>query len=45
MRTLQVLLIEAGDREQMLMDIPVLATMLQFTDANWDYYTEPQVSS
>lgn len=28
----------------MFMDIPLLATMLQFTDANWNYYTEPQVS-
>ncbi|XP_060806681.1 glucose dehydrogenase [FAD, quinone]-like [Amyelois transitella] len=24
------------------MDIPVLATLLQFTDANWNYHTEPQ---
>ncbi|KAL0818233.1 hypothetical protein ABMA28_008731 [Loxostege sticticalis] len=41
---IQVLLIEAGGSEQMYMDIPVLATMLQFTDANWNYFTEPQVS-
>lgn len=41
---IQVLLVEAGGQEQMFMDIPVLATMLQFTDANWNYYTEPQVS-
>ncbi|GBP43948.1 Pyranose dehydrogenase [Eumeta japonica] len=38
----QVLLVEAGDREQFFMDIPLLASMLQFTDANWDYSTEPQ---
>ncbi|KAI8442277.1 hypothetical protein MSG28_005839 [Choristoneura fumiferana] len=38
----KVLLIEAGGSEQMFMDIPVMATMLQFTDANWDYHTEPQ---
>ncbi|XP_023943773.2 glucose dehydrogenase [FAD, quinone] [Bicyclus anynana] len=37
-----VLLIEAGDAEQIFMDIPVLATMLQFTEANWNYQTEPQ---
>ncbi|KAG6462690.1 hypothetical protein O3G_MSEX013415 [Manduca sexta] len=28
----------------MFMDIPVLATLLQFTEANWNYYTEPQKS-
>ncbi|XP_053617642.1 glucose dehydrogenase [FAD, quinone]-like isoform X2 [Plodia interpunctella] len=38
----KVLLIEAGGSEQPYMDIPVLATMLQFTDANWNYHTEPQ---
>ncbi|XP_059049471.1 glucose dehydrogenase [FAD, quinone]-like [Achroia grisella] len=40
----KVLLIEAGGSEQMFMDIPVLTTMLQFTDANWNYRTEPQES-
>ncbi|RVE50269.1 hypothetical protein evm_005104 [Chilo suppressalis] len=40
----KVLLIEAGGSEQVYMDIPVLATLLQFTDANWNYFTEPQVS-
>ncbi|KAG7303451.1 hypothetical protein JYU34_011970 [Plutella xylostella] len=40
----KVLLVEAGDREQSFMDVPVLATLLQFTDANWHYYTEPQKS-
>ena len=40
----QVLLIEAGDSEQVFMDIPILATLLQFTNANWNYHTEPQVS-
>lgn len=39
-----MLLIEAGGNEHFYMDIPVLATMLQFTDANWNYYTQPQVS-
>ncbi|XP_026488907.2 glucose dehydrogenase [FAD, quinone]-like [Vanessa tameamea] len=38
----KVLLIEAGDAEQIFMDIPIVATMLQFTNANWDYHTEPQ---
>ncbi|CAG9104669.1 unnamed protein product [Plutella xylostella] len=40
----KVLLVEAGDREQSFMDVPVLATLLQFTDANWHYYTEPQIA-
>ncbi|CAH0713825.1 unnamed protein product, partial [Brenthis ino] len=40
----KVLLIEAGGSEQVFMDIPALATMLQFTDANWDYHTEPQTA-
>lgn len=40
---MQVVVIEAGGSEQLYMDIPVMATMLQFTDANWHYYTEPQV--
>ncbi|CAH0402791.1 unnamed protein product [Chilo suppressalis] len=40
----KVLLIEAGGSEQVYMDIPVLATLLQFTDANWNYFTEPQKS-
>lgn len=39
-----MLLIEAGGSEEGFMDIPVMATMLQFTEANWDYHTEPQVS-
>ncbi|KAJ2942835.1 hypothetical protein O0L34_g15023 [Tuta absoluta] len=40
----KVLLIEAGGSEEFFMDIPVMATMLQFTDANWNYHTEPQKS-
>lgn len=38
----KVLLIEAGDSEQLYMDIPLIATVLQFTDANWDYRPQPQ---
>ncbi|VVC32223.1 Glucose-methanol-choline oxidoreductase,Glucose-methanol-choline oxidoreductase, N-terminal,Glucose- [Cinara cedri] len=36
-----VLLIEAGGEEQFIMDVPLLANMLQFTDANWKYKTMP----
>jgi choline dehydrogenase len=36
-----VLLLEAGGEENYLMDIPSLAVMLQFTDANWDYRGMP----
>lgn len=36
-----VLLIEAGEDEQFAMDIPLLANMLQFTEANWKYKTMP----
>lgn len=32
---------EAGDEEQFVMDVPLLANMLQFTDANWKYKTMP----
>lgn len=38
-----ILLIEAGDEELFIMDVPILATMLQFTNNNWGYRTEPQV--
>lgn len=37
----KVLLIEAGDAESYLMDIPILANMLQFTNANWKYKSTP----
>ncbi|KAL1129796.1 hypothetical protein AAG570_012740 [Ranatra chinensis] len=37
----KVLLIEAGDSESYLMDIPVLANMLQFSQANWKYKAVP----
>ncbi|EFA05513.1 glucose dehydrogenase [FAD, quinone] [Tribolium castaneum] len=36
-----VLLLEAGRPENYLMDLPVLANYIQFTDANWRYKTEP----
>lgn len=37
----KVLLIEAGNNENYVMDIPILANYLQFTGANWGYKTEP----
>ncbi|KAJ9587816.1 hypothetical protein L9F63_018740 [Diploptera punctata] len=37
----KVLLIEAGRPENYIMDIPMGATFLQFTEANWMYKTEP----
>ncbi|XP_063238219.1 glucose dehydrogenase [FAD, quinone]-like [Bacillus rossius redtenbacheri] len=36
-----VLLIEAGREENYVMDVPILANYLQFSDANWKYKTEP----
>ncbi|XP_076256270.1 glucose dehydrogenase [FAD, quinone] [Rhynchophorus ferrugineus] len=36
-----VLLIEAGRPENYLMDLPLLANYLQFTESNWGYQTEP----
>ncbi|KAJ8917310.1 hypothetical protein NQ315_002328 [Exocentrus adspersus] len=36
-----VLLIEAGRPENFLMDMPILANYLQFTESNWRYKTEP----
>ncbi|XP_028981962.1 glucose dehydrogenase [FAD, quinone] [Diachasma alloeum] len=41
----RVLLIEAGRSENLLMDIPILAHYLQFSDEiNWKYKTEPSNS-
>jgi len=37
----KVLLIEAGREEQYVMDIPIVANMLQFSEANWKYRTVP----
>ncbi|KAL3271340.1 hypothetical protein HHI36_021828 [Cryptolaemus montrouzieri] len=37
-----VLLIEAGDYETQLMDIPLAAPAFQFTKYNWEYYAEYQ---
>ncbi|XP_050302409.1 glucose dehydrogenase [FAD, quinone]-like [Anthonomus grandis grandis] len=37
----KVLLVEAGRPENFLMDMPILANYLQFTDSNWRYKTEP----
>lgn len=37
-----VLLIEAGGHENLLMDVPLFALFLQlYKDSNWDYLTEP----
>lgn len=41
----KVLLIEAGRPENYLMDYPLLANYLQFTNANWKYKTEPSATS
>ncbi|XP_060803797.1 glucose dehydrogenase [FAD, quinone]-like [Amyelois transitella] len=37
----KVLLVEAGDKENFIMDIPMMANYLQFTTANWNYKTKP----
>nr|XP_018904350.1 PREDICTED: glucose dehydrogenase [FAD, quinone]-like [Bemisia tabaci] len=37
----KVLLIEAGQEENIVMDIPLAANMLQFTGINWKYKTVP----
>jgi choline dehydrogenase len=36
-----VLLIEAGRRENYVMDIPLIAPLMSFTDTNWKYKTVP----
>jgi choline dehydrogenase-like flavoprotein len=36
-----ILLIEAGDHENYIMDIPLLTPLFQLTEANWQYKTEP----
>ncbi|KAF5286200.1 hypothetical protein FQA39_LY16370 [Lamprigera yunnana] len=36
-----VLLLEAGESENYIMDLPILANYLQFTSANWNYRTQP----
>lgn len=41
----KVLLIEAGGQESFIMDIPMLASFLQFTSANWKYRTKPSNTS
>ncbi|XP_060533416.1 glucose dehydrogenase [FAD, quinone]-like [Cylas formicarius] len=40
-----VLLIEAGRPENFLMDFPILANYLQFTESNWRYKTQPSGKS
>lgn len=40
-----VLLLEAGRTENFIMDYPLLANYLQFTEANWRYKTMPSNSS
>ncbi|KAL3284586.1 hypothetical protein HHI36_018743 [Cryptolaemus montrouzieri] len=37
-----VLLLEAGDWDDDLTDIPYIYNLLQFSDRNWGYYTVPQ---
>lgn len=37
----KVLIIEAGIEENFVMDIPILANLLQFSEANWKYKTVP----
>ncbi|XP_075983930.1 glucose dehydrogenase [FAD, quinone]-like [Anticarsia gemmatalis] len=37
----KVLLVEAGNNENFVMDIPIVANYLQFTAANWGYKTKP----
>lgn len=37
----KVLLLEAGFNENFVMDVPILANYLQFTNANWKYKTKP----
>lgn len=41
----KVLLLEAGDSENFLMDIPMLVHFLQAYDVNWRYKTEPSKTS
>lgn len=38
----KVLLIEAGDVENFVTNIPLFAAYLQGTSYSWDYNTEPQ---
>jgi choline dehydrogenase len=37
----KVLLIEAGDKENYVMDIPLMSNLIPFTIANWGYKTVP----
>ncbi|GLH01009.1 Glucose dehydrogenase [acceptor] [Gryllus bimaculatus] len=41
----KVLLLEAGSEENFVMDIPIVANFLQFSNANWDYRTVPSNTS
>lgn len=41
----KVLLIEAGNNENLLMDIPLFVHYLQEFDINWNYKTEPQTNA
>ena len=40
-----VLLVEAGRDEIFVMDIPIATNLLQFSEANWKYRTQPSNSS
>lgn len=37
----KILLLEAGNNENFVMDVPIVANYLQFTQANWGYKTKP----
>ena len=41
----RVLLLEAGDEETDISDIPLLAAYLQLGEFDWQYKTEPQTST
>lgn len=40
-----MLLLEAGRSGSFVMDIPLVANYIQFSDANWKYKTEPGVQA
>lgn len=41
----RVLLLEAGRSGSFVMDIPLVASYIQFSDANWKYKTEPNLQA
>ena len=40
-----VLLVEAGDKENYVMDVPLIANLMPLTEANWKYKTVPNGKS